>query len=260
MFCMHCGTANPEAAKFCIQCGKAVAGQAGVSPGAGAQAGSEETSGKAIGSLICGLLFFIFPAALGAIVMGHLALSDIRKSAGRLKGHGMAVAGLVLGYAGVAIIPFILIVAAIAIPNLIKSRMVANEVSALGSLRVISVAAMTYDARYSNGFPLDLASMVRDESGSASATCDHPQLLAAYLAAGQRHGYIITYTALPADEAKQRPAPARGCTTRGAISYTITAYPVRRGNTGQRSFFTDQTGVIRFETQGPATTQSSPVD
>jgi len=73
-----------------------------------------ETSGKAIGSLVCGLLFFFPPSAILAVIMGHLSLSEIRRSAGRLGGRGVAIAGLVLGYAGLSFIP-VLIIAAIAI-------------------------------------------------------------------------------------------------------------------------------------------------
>ncbi|MGC1167958.1 MAG: DUF4190 domain-containing protein, partial [Candidatus Acidiferrales bacterium] len=72
------------------------------------------TSGKAIASLICGIFTLFLPASIAAIILGHLSLSEIRKSAGRLGGRGVASAGLVLGYAGIALIPFILIIAAIA--------------------------------------------------------------------------------------------------------------------------------------------------
>src|SRR5437879_12596996 len=92
----------------------------------------------AIASLICCILFFFLPSAIVAIIMGHLSLSDIRRSAGRLGGRGMAIAGLVLGYTGLAIIP-VLIIAAIAIPNLLRARMAANEASAVGSLRTIKI-------------------------------------------------------------------------------------------------------------------------
>ena len=51
-----------------------------------------------------------------------MSLSEIRKSAGRIGGQGIAITGLVLGYLGIVIIPFILIVAAIAIPNLLRAR------------------------------------------------------------------------------------------------------------------------------------------
>ena len=63
-------------------------------------AGSQENSGKATASMVCGILFFFWPAALAAIILGHLALSEIKHSAGRLAGRGKAIAGLVLGYAG----------------------------------------------------------------------------------------------------------------------------------------------------------------
>src|SRR5262249_32129647 len=92
--------------------------------------GPATTSGKAIGSLVCGIIS-VFPFCLVAIILGHLSLSEIRKSAGRLKGDGMAIAGLVLGYLGIVAIPIILIVAAIAIPNLLRARQAANEASAV---------------------------------------------------------------------------------------------------------------------------------
>jgi hypothetical protein len=52
-----------------------------------------EGSGLAIGSLICGILFFIFPSAIAAIVMGHISRAEIRRSEGRKTGAGMALAG-----------------------------------------------------------------------------------------------------------------------------------------------------------------------
>jgi len=98
--------------------------------------GPQESSGKATASMVCGILFFVWPfTAIAAVVLGHLALAEIKKSAGRLAGRGMAMAGLILGYIGVAMVPFILIIAAIAIPNLLRAKMAANEASAVGTLR-----------------------------------------------------------------------------------------------------------------------------
>src|SRR6267154_3878252 len=77
-----------------------------------------QTSGKATGSLISGIAAYViapFIGAIVAVVLGHMGLSEIKKSAGRLKGEGLAIAGLVLGYVQVAGLPFILIIAAIAI-------------------------------------------------------------------------------------------------------------------------------------------------
>lgn len=63
---------------------------------------------------------------------------------GRLKGEGMALAGLVLGYVSVALLPVILIVAAIAIPSLLRARQAANEAAAVLNLQTINAAEATY--------------------------------------------------------------------------------------------------------------------
>jgi type II secretory pathway pseudopilin PulG len=58
------------------------------------------------------------------------------------------------------VVAIILIIAAIAIPNLLRSRMAANEASAVGSIRTINTAAITYSATYGNGFPPGLIEFV----------------------------------------------------------------------------------------------------
>lgn len=65
-----------------------------------------ERSGKAVASLVTGILSWLiipFIGAIIAIVTGHLALRDIRESGGTLVGRGMAIAGLVLGYIQIVI-------------------------------------------------------------------------------------------------------------------------------------------------------------
>ena len=58
------------------------------------------------------------------------------------------------------VVAIILIIAAIAIPNLLRSRMAANEASSVGSIRTINTSAVTYSSTYpSNGFPVSLAAM-----------------------------------------------------------------------------------------------------
>jgi len=220
--------------------------------------GQAQTSGKAIGSLICGILFFFFPTALTAVILGHLSLSDIRHSGGRLVGSGMAIAGLVLGYLGLSIVPM-LIIAAIAIPNLLRARMAANEASAVGSLREINTAAISYSTTYPNGFPPSLDSL----GGSEAATCDHAELINDALASGNKSGYIFTYT--PVYEGRVVPhvspeAAKAGCSQAGGTGFTITADPITRGTSGQRSFYTDQTGIIRSDREGTATADSPPLD
>ena len=92
--CPYCAETIEDQVQVCPFCNTNL-----VAPGVPSTppAGSPGTSGKAIASLICGILFFFLPSAIGAVIMGHLSLSDIRRSAGRLGGRGMAIAGLVLG-------------------------------------------------------------------------------------------------------------------------------------------------------------------
>src|ERR1700693_5931647 len=99
MFCPGCGNDVATGERFCRVCGKEVSVPV---PVASAMGAPPETSGKAIASFILGLFLFAFPMSILAVIFGHLSLSDIRKSAGRLKGEGLAIAGLVMGYLGVA--------------------------------------------------------------------------------------------------------------------------------------------------------------
>jgi type IV pilus assembly protein PilA len=263
MFCSRCGAGNPDTAAFCVSCGTQLQNQAGIpAPGSAVSgpphgnAGPPETSGKAIASLICGLFFFIFPSAVAAIILGHLSLSDINKSAGRLAGRGMAITGLVFGYGGILFIPFLLIVAAIAIPNLLRAKMAANEASATASLRAINTATGVYASEYKNGFPPSLPSM--DEAETGTPSCEHAHLIDRALATGQKDGYIFDYVPtgvqIAWDDAK-----SGGCAIAGTQTYDVQAYPLKRGTTGLRSYYTDQTGVIRVEQNGFATADSPPL-
>ncbi len=218
MFCTHCGTENADSSQFCSRCRAALHAQPITQENAGnlargtppstAYLGPVETSGKAIVSLICGILFFLFPVALAAVVLGHLSLTEIRKSAGRLAGEGMAIAGLVLGYVGLAFIPFILIIAAIAIPNLLRSRMAANEASAVALLRTVVIANMTYASTYENGYAAELSELGGPETGAAD--CNHAQLLNENPASGYRNGYHFDYATkqAPAGQAAISPEAA----------------------------------------------------
>jgi type IV pilus assembly protein PilA len=260
MFCSQCGTTNADGAQFCSKCGAGLGNTATsaaglpVAPGAPVVAQPAvgvpaRRSGMATASLLFGIFFFILPASIAAIIFGHLSLSEIRKSAGRLTGHGTAMAGLILGYIGVAIIPFILIVAAIAIPNLLRAKMAANQASSVGSLRTIIAANETYSSEFGNGFATSLDQL--DGSGSGTGNCEHAGLLDHVLASGQKSGYVFTYSAKPSSD----PA-AKGCAEPGASGFSVNADPVNRNTTGQSSFYTDETGVIRIEKSGPASADS----
>ena len=156
------------------------------------------------------------------------------------------------------VVAIILIIAAIAIPNLLRSKMAANEASAVGSLRTLTTASVTYSATYGNAFPPSLGAM-SGPAGAINATCDQSLLVDPLLGSGgvgntsQKSGYNFTYVPGVAI-----PNPPAGCTNAGVNSYTMNAVPVTIGSTGQRGFFVDPSGVIRFTTDGSIPTVASP--
>ena len=205
--CTACGNQVAPGDQFCRGCGKAVSATLAATPTASIPAaipvpqtiGPAETSGKAITSLICGLLFFVPFAFIAAVVFGHIALSEIKRSAGRLKGEGLAIA----------------------IPNLLRARIVANEASALAGVRTLIAAEISYTAEHPEaGFTCSLSDLSRS------------QLISGQLAAGQRNGYRFEL---------------QGCAA--AIGpgqkFEVMAYPLVKNQTGVRTFCADESGVIK---------------
>lgn len=103
-----------------------------------------KSSALAIWSLVLGVLslvcFSIF-SAVPAVICGHLAYSRIRRSSGALTGDGLAIAGLVTGYIGIAFSLFLIpMMAAIAIPNFVKARDTAQRNACVNNLRQVDSA------------------------------------------------------------------------------------------------------------------------
>jgi len=139
------------------------------------------------------------------------------------------------------VVAIILIIAAIAIPNLLRSRMAANEASAVGSLRTVNTACVTYSTNYPNvGYPASLVAL----GPATSATSASADLVDSVLAGGTKSGYTFAFTA------------GTGTPSTG---YSVAADPSSRGTSGQRGFFTDQSGVIRYDPTTTATSASSPL-
>jgi type IV pilus assembly protein PilA len=148
----------------------------------------------------------------------------------------------------VAILPaiaIVLIIAAIAIPNLLRARIAANEASALGSVRTINTAASAYQAQFHH-YPEGLGSMgppvagVSPEFGAG--------LIDNTLASGKKSGYVFTY---------------HGVDTKhdGTLDdYEVTACPEKRNTTGVRCFYSDSTSVIRYSRSGEADKESPALD
>ena len=143
------------------------------------------------------------------------------------------------------VVAIILIIAAIAIPNLLKSKMAANQASAVASLRTLNTSEITYSSTYNVGFTSTLAQLGPPASGNATSAAGG--LVDSVLAAGTKSGYTFVYAASTAD--------ASGRTN----NYTINASPVTVGQTGQNFYFTDASNVIRQNTSVSASASDSPI-
>jgi type IV pilus assembly protein PilA len=140
------------------------------------------------------------------------------------------------------VVAIILIIAAIAIPSLIKAKMAANEAGAAESVRTITTGETTYatscpDTGYS-------ASLKELNTGTLCASGKN--IIDDVLGASDpsfKSGYQFTYTAVP-----------NGATN---TTFVIVGVPIALGISGNRGFYSDQTGVIRYSLDGTAPTTSS---
>ena len=128
----------------------------------------------------------------------------------------------------------ILIIAAIAIPNLIRSKIAANQASAVASLRTLNTSSVLFNTNYGL-YPTALSSMAT--SGAASSTA--ADMIDNVLSTGVKSGYSFSWS---------------GGGTTG--SYAIFASPVTLNSTGTVYYYTDQSLVIRSNPAGAATSGS----
>ena len=145
------------------------------------------------------------------------------------------------------VVAIIAIIAAIAIPNLLRSRMSANESGAAGAMRTISTGEVGYQTACFTDADGDgvgdygsLAQLANPDGAGAT-----PPFIDSVLGAGAKHGYNFVVVVTPGAAAVQ---PA----------YTCTAAPAAAGRTGYRQYFVDESGVIRYTADGTAATVASP--
>lgn len=144
------------------------------------------------------------------------------------------------------VVAIILIIAAIAIPNFLRARMAANEAAAVAACRKITTANVVYSTSYGRGYAVELVHLGPPPGGGTPGPLG-AELLDAVLVAGSKHGYVFTY--LSQDDNSD-----------GIVdSFTINAAPANPGVTGDRYFFTDQSGVIRANPTEPATAADTPI-
>jgi prepilin-type N-terminal cleavage/methylation domain-containing protein len=136
------------------------------------------------------------------------------------------------------VVAIILIIAAIAIPNLLRSKMAANEASAVGSIRTITTGQVAYSSTYGTGYT-SLANLATPVAGCPTATAALACLIDSNLASGTKSGYNFIST-----------PNATGTTVAPAVAFNTSAVPTALGQSGQNSFCSDESGVVRRDTAG----------
>jgi type IV pilus assembly protein PilA len=133
------------------------------------------------------------------------------------------------------VVAIILIIAAIAIPNLLKARMAANESAAVSSIHGINTAEIAYSSTNPTiGFSASLTVLGPAGGGYIDSN----------LASGSKSGYNFTYVQTAGSP---------------SLAYTLNADPIARSLTGQRSFYSDQNNVTTYNMTAAATAASSPI-
>jgi len=131
------------------------------------------------------------------------------------------------------VVAIILIIAAIAIPNLMRARIAANESSAAGSMRTIVTAEISYNSTYQIGFGnLTVLGGASPCSASSTTAC----LIDNVLASGTKSGYTVAATASGTNNS----------------AFVASAVAVSPNVTGVSTFCTDPSGVVRKDPNGPA--------
>jgi len=137
------------------------------------------------------------------------------------------------------VIAIILIILSIALPQMSKSRMHAQEMAAIKTIDTINTAEIQYQSQFGK-FATAIAQLGPPPSGGAEGP-EAAGLVSATLASGSSSGYNFTITQTPA-------------------GYAVSAMPKAFGSTGRRTFYSDQTGIKRENWgQDPATPTSSEI-
>jgi type IV pilus assembly protein PilA len=148
------------------------------------------------------------------------------------------------------VVAIILIIAAIAIPNLLRARMAANEASAAETTRTFTTASVIYFTTWGDGYPPNIA--VLGGTGG-TATCDQSNLMDPVVinAPNQKSGFTFAFNT----QGPPVSTTPGNCGAAGGTGYLVTATPITEYITGTRSFCADEAGTLHYDVHGttPAT-------
>jgi type IV pilus assembly protein PilA len=165
--------------------------------------------------------------------------------------RGTIAKGIVEGLVCMFLLSMYFVASGLGPEGLTLSRRVASESMAVSNLREIKTAAVSYQSQHKIGYPPSLVAL-GPPAPNEKPSCRAADLIDPLLASGEKSGYVFTYTPGPSVE-----KPAAGCPS-GVQAYTVAARPLRYQETGTRSFFTDETGVIRSTSEDRAATKDDP--
>jgi prepilin-type N-terminal cleavage/methylation domain-containing protein len=143
------------------------------------------------------------------------------------------------------VVAIILVIAAIAIPNFLRSKVAANQSSAVASLHTLEIAEMTYSSTYGAGYSTNLQYLA-SPAGSVLSTSTAAGLIDSVLATGIKSGYSFTYS------------PGASDATGRINAFHFTAIPIS-STTGTQYYYTDESGVIRQNSTTTASSTDTPV-
>lgn len=221
--CPNCRGNLADFVAVCPYCGVSMA--VAQIPRQPAWSGPPQNSGKAMASLVCSVVFFFWPfTAIAGVILGHLALADIKRSAGRVAGNALAVAGLVIGYLGLAGTALFTMAIILAVRSNLRTNVPANETSAISTMQTFNSALKTYIAKCpQQGYPASLVAL-----GPGAGDCTRANLVGSDLAMANpvKLGYRFEYHS-------------------GTTVFALVAKPILPGSTGARFFYVDESGVLR---------------
>ena len=145
------------------------------------------------------------------------------------------------------VVAIILIIAAIAIPNLLRARIAANESSAVASVRTLNTAQISYNSAYPTvGYSSTLANLSGSCAGTTVPTSTSACLIDTQLSSGTKSGYKFTLS---------------GVTGTPASTYQAIATPLTVNQSGVRYFCSFADAVVRYNPAAIATcdTTSNPL-
>ncbi len=241
MTCPQCQLPNPVGTSYCARCGAPLSSAPVYAPGAMPIGG--ERKRLAITALVLGILSPLlacigvgFLTALIALVLGIVALVKASKAPGVYGGKGAAIGGLVLGGLTLLSLP---LVAAIAIPSLLRAKVSANESATIGDIRTVISAEAAYQS--SNAGYYDTLECLGAPSGCIP-NYSGPVFLDTQLASGMdKSGYKRTFHAGPPPSSAE---VAEGRSPSSLMSFAYTAVPSAPNRTGVRGFCGDSSGRI----------------